>query len=122
VPSKRQNRVLCERLCCNLPLVGYRQKFLGIVDVVWQGIEVIDELGMARDLARLPAEKSLMLAARGADEFEGVLQVPETDWHGAAPGMAWRFQRWQDMSASVAIFMERDHPGGDPEKSPTAPS
>jgi|SRR5271166_363243 len=72
--------------------VRYGQKFIGIVDIIRQGVEVIDEFGMARDLARLPAEKSLMLAAAGgADEIEGLFEVLEADRHGDAPGMVRRF-------------------------------
>ena len=33
----------------------------------------------------------MLAAAGGADEVEGLLQVPEADGHGDAPGMVWRF-------------------------------
>jgi hypothetical protein len=76
-----------ERLAeVEIALVGYRQKFPGVVDIIRQGVQVVGELGMTRDFARLPAEKSLMLtAAGGADEYEGFPEVLQADGHGNPP-------------------------------------
>ena len=43
------------------------EEFLGIVDIVWQYVQVVTELGMTIELAGLLAQKGLMLApaARG---------------------------------------------------------
>ena len=90
--QKFVNEVERERFAeVEIPLVGYPQKFLGIVDVIGQGIKVVGELGMADDLARLLAKKSLMLAvARSGDKLEGFQQVLEADRHRDAPGMVRR--------------------------------
>jgi hypothetical protein len=69
-----------------ISLVRYWQKFLGVVDVIRQYVEVIAELGMTIELARLLAQKNLMLApAGGADEFEGFPYVLQADKHGDRP-------------------------------------
>jgi hypothetical protein len=55
-----------------LSLVWYLEEFLGVVDVIRQYVQVVAELGMTIELARLLAQKGLMLApAGGGDEFEG---------------------------------------------------
>jgi hypothetical protein len=55
-----------------LSLVRDWEEFLAVVDVIRQTVQVVAELGMIIELARLLAEKSLMLLpAAGADEFEG---------------------------------------------------
>ena len=54
-----------------LSLVRYGEEFLAVVDVIRQYVQVVAELGMTIELARLLAQKGLMLApAAGADEFE----------------------------------------------------
>jgi len=56
-----------------LSLVRYGEEFLAVVDVIRQYVQVVAELGMTIELARLLAQKGLMLApAVDADEFEGV--------------------------------------------------
>jgi hypothetical protein len=65
-----------------LPLVRYLEEFLAVADVIRQYAQVIAEPGMTIELARLPAQKGLMLApAAGADEFEGFLYVLQADKH-----------------------------------------
>jgi hypothetical protein len=54
-----------------LSLVRYGDEFLAVVDVIRQYVQVVAELGMTIELARLLSQKGLMLApAAGADEFE----------------------------------------------------
>ena len=66
-----------------LSLVRYLEEFLTVADVIRQFVRVVPELGMTIELARLLAQKGLMLVpAVGADEFEGfqyVLQAGHGD-------------------------------------------
>ena len=66
-----------------LPLIRYLEEFLAVADVIRQYVQVVAELGMTIELARLPAQKGLMLVpAVGADEFEGFQYVLQADRHG----------------------------------------
>ena len=54
-----------------LSLVRYGEVFLAVVDVIRQYVQVVAELGMTIELARLLAQIGLMLApVADADEFE----------------------------------------------------
>src|SRR3984893_3138520 len=66
-----------------LSLVRYVEEFLAVADVIRQYVRVVPELGMIIELARLLAQKGLMLVpAVGADEFEGFQYVLQADRHG----------------------------------------
>jgi hypothetical protein len=55
-----------------LSLVRDWEEFLVVVDVIRQTVQLVAELGMIIELARLLAEKSPMLIpAAGTDKFEG---------------------------------------------------
>jgi hypothetical protein len=72
-----------ERLAeIEISLVRYWEEFLAVVDVIRQYVQVVAELGMTIERARLLAQKSPMLTpAAGADEFEGFLYVLQADRH-----------------------------------------
>src|ERR1700732_2845879 len=66
-----------------LPLVRYLEEFLAVADVIRQYVQVVAELGMTIELARLLAQKGFVLApTTGADEFEGSQYVLQADQHG----------------------------------------
>jgi hypothetical protein len=67
-----------------LSLVRYWEEFLGIVNVIRQYVQVVTKLGMPIELARLLAQKNLVLvtAATSADEFESFPYVIQADRHG----------------------------------------
>jgi hypothetical protein len=77
-------KVQRERLSeIKLSLVRDWEEFIVVVDVIRQTVQVVAELGTIIQLARLLAEKRLMLLpAAGADEFEGFPYVLQTDAHG----------------------------------------
>jgi hypothetical protein len=83
VGQKLAGEVQRERLAeIEISLVGYLEEFLAVVDVIRQYVQVVAELGMTIELARLLAQKGLMLApAAGADEFEGFPYVLQADRH-----------------------------------------
>ena len=84
VGQKLAGEVQRERLAeIEISLVGYLEEFLAVVDVIRQYVQVVAELGMIIELARLLAQKGLMLApAAGSDEFEGFPYVLQADRHG----------------------------------------
>jgi hypothetical protein len=67
----------CQRLAeIKLFLIRYRDVFIAVVDIVGHYVEIVAELGLIIELARLLAQKGLMLApATGGDEFEGFMEV-----------------------------------------------
>jgi hypothetical protein len=59
------------------------KEFLAVADVIRQYVRIVTEPGMTIELARLLAQKGLMLApVAGAYEFEGSEYVLQTDRHG----------------------------------------
>src|SRR6202040_1151599 len=65
-----------------LSLIRYLKEFLAVADVIRQYVQVVAELGMTIELARLLAQKGFMLApAAGADEFEGSQYVLQAKKH-----------------------------------------
>jgi hypothetical protein len=69
-----------------ISLVRYWEKFLAVVDVIRQCVQVVAQIGMTIELVRLLTQKSLMLASAGsADEFEGFLYLLQADRHGDPP-------------------------------------
>jgi hypothetical protein len=63
-------------------LVRYLKEFLAVVDVIRQYVQVVVEIGMTIEFARLLAQKGLMLATTaGADEFECFPYVFQADRH-----------------------------------------
>jgi hypothetical protein len=73
-----------ERLAeIELFLVRYLEEFLGVIDIVWQYVQVVAELGITIELAGRLAQKGLMLApAGGGDEFKRFLYVLEPNPQG----------------------------------------
>jgi hypothetical protein len=63
-----------------LSLVWYLQEFVAVANVVWQFVQIVDELGVVINLARLLAQKRFMFAsAANGHEFECLLYVSKAD-------------------------------------------
>ena len=90
VGQKFAGEVQRQRLAeIELPLVGDPEVFVVVLDAVRQFLDIIQELGMPMDLARLLAQKGLVLAhAVAADELEGQHDVLEADRHWRSPRCA----------------------------------